>query len=72
MRFGLARHACDLLRSEPADVAANRAIEQFERRVGGRGGLILIDTEGRAAFARNTDSMSWAIARLGETTRFGF
>ncbi|MCB9591852.1 MAG: isoaspartyl peptidase/L-asparaginase [Sandaracinaceae bacterium] len=72
MRFGLARRACDLLHEVSAETAAQRAIDELERRVGGRGGLILIDREGHAAFARNTESMSWAIARLGEDTRWGF
>jgi len=72
MRFGLARHACDLLHGSTAEEAAERAIEAFGRRVGGSGGLILIDREGRAAFARNTTTMSWAIAQPGEETRRGF
>lgn len=72
MRFGLARRACDLLHAGSAEEAARRAIEEMERRVGGRGGLILVDNEGRPAFARNTETMSWAIARLGEDTRSGF
>ena len=72
MRFGLARHACELLRSADADAAATRAIEEFGARVAGRGGLILVDREGRAAYARNTETMSWAIASPGEDTRYGF
>lgn len=71
MRLGLARRACDLLHGGSADEAARRAIEELERRVGGRGGLILVDRRGHVAFARNTDTMSWAIARRGEVTRSG-
>lgn len=72
MRFGLARHACERLRNADANAAATLAIEDFGRRISGRGGLILVDREGRAAYARNSDSMSWAIARRGDDTRFGF
>lgn len=72
MRFGLARHACDLLHGASADEAAARAIDEFGERIGGSGGLILIDRHGNAAFARNTDSMSWAIAQIGKPTRSGF
>lgn len=72
MRFGLARHACDLLKGASAQDAARRAIDEFTERVGGSGGLILIDASGHAAFARNTESMSWAIARVGDATHSGF
>jgi len=72
MRFGLARHACDLLHGASAQDAARRAIAEFGDRVGGSGGLILIDAEGHPALARNTESMSWAIARIGDATRSGF
>ncbi len=72
MRFGLARYACDLLHGSTVDEAAERAISAFSERVGGRGGLILVDRDGRAAFANNTTTMSWAIAELGAETRRGF
>ncbi|MBX3272631.1 MAG: isoaspartyl peptidase/L-asparaginase [Sandaracinaceae bacterium] len=72
MRLGLARRACDLLHAGSADEAARRAIEELGRRVGGSGGLILVDNGGRTAVARNTETMSWALARLGEPTESGF
>ena len=72
MRFGLARRACDLLHAGSAEEAARRAIDEMERRVDGRGGLILVDRRGQPAFARNTETMSWALARLGEETRSGY
>lgn len=71
LRFGVARHACELLRGSSAQEAADHTIEGFQARVNGRGGLILIDRHGRAAFARNTETMSWAIASEGLDTRFG-
>lgn len=73
MRFGLARHACDLLRAGvPAQHAADAAIAGFTERVGGSGGLILIGPRGDAGMARNTETMSWALARSGQETQLGF
>jgi beta-aspartyl-peptidase (threonine type) len=62
IQVGLARTAIDLLRAGlPADEAAPRALAALER-VGGRGGLILVDRAGRAGVAFNTTSMSWSMA----------
>jgi len=56
----LARSAVDLLRAGvPPQQAAERAIATLDR-VSGRGGLILIDRDGRLGVAFNTQSMSWA------------
>jgi beta-aspartyl-peptidase (threonine type) len=60
-RVGLARGAIDALRSgTPPEEAARRAIATLGARVGGTGGLILVDREGRLGFARNTATMAWA------------
>lgn len=73
MRYGLARAACDLTQSGvPAGEAARAAIAGFGERIGGRGGLILVSPRGDAGFARNTATMSYAIARAGEKTEHGF
>ena len=68
MRVCLAKTAVDLLRSRvhPED-AASAAIRALTDRVGGRGGLILVDRRGRLGLARNTTTMTWAAAaeRLG-------
>jgi beta-aspartyl-peptidase (threonine type) len=72
MRYGLARHACELVRSGvPAQEAASAAIAGFGARVRGQGGLILVSPRGDAGFARNTATMSYAIARAGQATVFG-
>jgi L-asparaginase / beta-aspartyl-peptidase len=57
----LAKTATDMLGAghAPAE-AARRAIELLERRVGGLGGLILLDAAGRAGFAFNTPRMAYA------------
>ncbi|MFP4321731.1 MAG: isoaspartyl peptidase/L-asparaginase family protein [Anaerolineales bacterium] len=61
MQVVLAKHATDLiLTGIDAQTAANRAIDHLQRRVDGRGGLILIDREGRVGFAHNTPHMAAA------------
>jgi beta-aspartyl-peptidase (threonine type) len=45
--------------------AACDAVEMLEQRTSGRAGLIVVDTIGRLAFARNTETMSWAAAWEG-------
>jgi isoaspartyl peptidase/L-asparaginase-like protein (Ntn-hydrolase superfamily) len=44
----------------PAPEVARKAIEHLSRRVGGWGGLILIDANGVPAAAWNTKFMAWA------------
>lgn len=43
-----------------ADQAAKGAVEHLETRVGGTGGIILVDASGRSAAAFNTPFMPWA------------
>lgn len=72
LRFGLARHACELVRAGvPAQPAADAAIAAFGARVNGRGGLIVVSPRGEVGLARNTRTMSYAVARRGEPTRSG-
>ncbi|HEY8087134.1 MAG TPA: isoaspartyl peptidase/L-asparaginase [Polyangiaceae bacterium] len=68
MRLCLAKAAVDLLRarSHPEE-AARAAIRQMATRLGGTGGIILVDRTGRLGFARNTRTMTWAAA--GERLR---
>jgi beta-aspartyl-peptidase (threonine type) len=64
MRLLLAKRAVDLLESGlSAQAAADAAIETLGLRTGGTGGLILLDAEGTAGFARNTDAMAYAYMR---------
>lgn len=63
MRFGLARDAVERLRHADARTSADASIAAFGERVSGSGGLILISAAGEPTFARNTATMSWAIAR---------
>ncbi len=72
MRYGLTRHVAELVRAGvPAQQAADAAIAGFGARVEGRGGLIVVSPRGDAGVARNTATMSWAIARANERTRHG-
>ena len=61
LRATLCRDAVRCLEEgEPAPEAAERAIERLEGRFRGRGGIILIDREGRIGYARNTPRMTVA------------
>lgn len=63
IRVGLARAAIDALRGRIHPEDAARAVTRLlATRVGGRGGLILVDRDGRLGWARNTPAMSWAAA----------
>ncbi len=54
----LAKTACDFMaQGLHPDEAARRAIQILENRAGGRGGLILVDREGRLGWAFNTECM---------------
>jgi beta-aspartyl-peptidase (threonine type) len=63
LRVGLTRGAADLMRAgvHPEE-AARAAIRSMGARVGGTGGLIVVDRAGRLGFARNTRTMTWAAA----------
>jgi beta-aspartyl-peptidase (threonine type) len=57
----LAKTATDLIGAgHPPPEAARMAIERLERRVGGLGGCILLDAQGRVGFAFNTPRMAYA------------
>ncbi|HMP42941.1 MAG TPA: isoaspartyl peptidase/L-asparaginase [Roseiflexaceae bacterium] len=62
----LAKTATDLIGAghTPAE-AARRAIELLERRVGGLGGCILLDAQGRVGLAFNTPRMAYAYRVAG-------
>jgi beta-aspartyl-peptidase (threonine type) len=65
LRVVLAKSAIDALRAGALPVPAARAnIALLGARVGGAGGLILVDRTGRLGLARNTASMSWAAQGL--------
>ncbi len=65
MRIVLAKSTIDALRAGSLPVQAARVgIETLGGRVGGTGGLIVVDRAGRLGLARNTASMSWAAAGL--------
>ncbi|MDP9150846.1 MAG: isoaspartyl peptidase/L-asparaginase, partial [Myxococcota bacterium] len=63
LRLGLARSAIDLMRcsAHPED-AARVVIRTMAARVGGSGGVILVDRFGRLGWARSTAAMTWAAA----------
>jgi beta-aspartyl-peptidase (threonine type) len=69
IRLLLARRALDFIAAgDSAQAAATKAIQLLSRRVGGSGGLILLDAAGRVGYARNTTSMAHAfiVEGMGE------
>jgi L-asparaginase / beta-aspartyl-peptidase len=65
IRIVLTKCAIDALRAGVhPDAAARAGIGALGARVGGTGGLILVDRTGRLGLARNTASMSWAAQGL--------
>ncbi len=71
MRLVLAKHATDLLgTTKELGISARNSIELLERRVGGHGGLILATHTG-LAWARNTETMSWAAVHEHGGTQSG-
>ncbi len=66
IRLTLARRALDLISGGmSAQQAADEAIRLLGARVGGDGGLILLDAQGRPGFARNTQGMAYAFMLEG-------
>jgi L-asparaginase / beta-aspartyl-peptidase len=66
IRLLLAKRAVDALSAgEGPQAAADTAIQLLGERVGGHGGLILLDMEGRVGLARNTGAMAYAYLREG-------
>ncbi|MGZ3452639.1 MAG: isoaspartyl peptidase/L-asparaginase family protein [Polyangiales bacterium] len=57
--------------TDPLDVHAAARLEAMHARVGGTGGVILVDREGRAAWARITRTMSWALVNSEGATEDG-
>jgi beta-aspartyl-peptidase (threonine type) len=66
LRMCVAKSAIELLhgRVHPED-AARAVIRMMAARVGGAGGVILVDRFGRLGLARNTATMTWAAAGQG-------
>jgi len=71
MRACVAKAAVDAMRAGLGAQDAARAAMQELRRVEGSGGIILVDRAGGTAFARNTDTMSQAVAKAGAEIEAG-
>ncbi len=59
MRLVIAKLAVDAMASDTAEAAAQFAIARLRRRIGGSGGIITVDRQGRPGAAFNTDYMPW-------------
>jgi beta-aspartyl-peptidase (threonine type) len=65
MKLVLAKWAADrLLQGVTPAGAARMAIQRLELRLGGHGGIILLDAQGRYGLAHNTFRMAWALKTL--------
>ncbi|GAB4536895.1 MAG: isoaspartyl peptidase/L-asparaginase [Anaerolineae bacterium] len=65
IRVQLAHSAADFCARLQAPAAAEAAVRMLSDRVGGKGGLILIDHAGRIGYAYNTPQMARACMREG-------
>jgi beta-aspartyl-peptidase (threonine type) len=65
-RFGLARRAVERVGDLPPQLAADRAIDAFERATDEQAGLILLDTAEQTGSAYNSAEMLTAVR--GEST----
>lgn len=64
----LAKTATDAIpQTGNAMAAAQQAIDTLARRVGGYGGVVMLDSEGRPGFAFNTPRMAYGYRTGGET-----
>ena len=71
IRLVLARRALDYIaKGMSAQAAASAAIRLLDERVHGDGGLILLDSQGRVGYARNTSSMAHAFIIEGMSEPF--
>jgi beta-aspartyl-peptidase (threonine type) len=68
MRLVLGKWAVDrVAEGHPPQAAADAAIERLGQRLGGRGGLILLDRRGRTGVAFNAARMAWGIRTRTES-----
>lgn len=64
MRTAFAARVVEALATSGVPEAhAHAMLRSMSARVGGHGGVILVDPRGRIAWARNTPTMSWAVVR---------
>jgi len=62
MKLVLAKWAADRVESGSLpEWVASEAMNYLKQRLNGRGGIILLDAQGRFGIAHNTPRMAWAI-----------
>ncbi len=63
MKLVLGKWAADRVEAGASpQAAADAAIARLHARLGGHGGIILLDCQGRAGLAHNTPAMAWGLA----------
>jgi beta-aspartyl-peptidase (threonine type) len=71
MKLVLGKWAVDRVAAGvPPEMAAEAAIEYLYTRLGGHGGIILLDRQGRIGLAHNTPRMAWGLQTV-EGTQIG-
>lgn len=71
MKVVLAKTANDLVAAGlTPQIAADEAIAHLTKRTGGRGGLIIVDREGRVGFAFSTPHMAYAYRTTSSSVTF--
>ena len=64
MKLVLGKWAVDRVAAGASpDQAAHAAIDYLFDRLGGHGGIILLDADGRVGLAHNTPRMAWAVRK---------
>ena len=72
MKVVLAKTANDLVaKGTSPQAAAENAIAHLTKRTSGRGGLIIVDREGRIGFAFSTPNMAYAYRTISSSGLFG-
>ncbi len=67
MRVVISKTACDFMAAgEPAPDVAQIVMRLLHERVGGYGGIILLDPQGNVGLSHNTPHMAYAYVTLGE------
>jgi len=66
MRTAFSVRVIESLGDDP-HASVTGAIARMHEKIGSRGGVIVVDREGRAVWARNTVTMSWGLVRADDT-----
>jgi beta-aspartyl-peptidase (threonine type) len=70
MKLVLGKHVCDrVLQGASPQEAAGTALAYLRRRLGGHGGIVMLDPRGRLGLAHSTPRMAWAVRTFTRNDR---